>query len=98
MMRKVLGEAERLKLGGCTTVRVSEVVAVILPEVPVTVTVAVPRFAVLLAVSVKLLDVLGPVGLNEAVTPDGRPDADKFTALLKPFCGAMVIVLAALPP
>src|SRR5260370_957818 len=43
--------------------------------------------------------VLGvPLGLNEAVTPLGRPDADKLTLLLKPFNGVTVIVLAPAAP
>ena len=63
-----------------------------------TVTVTVPVAAVPLAVRVNLLvlDVL--LGLNDAVTPLGRPDADKLTLLLKPFCGATVIVLTPLAP
>ena len=55
------------------------------PDVPVTVTVTVPVAAVLL-------------GLNDAVTPLGRPDADRPTLLLKPFCGVTVMVLAPLVP
>jgi len=79
------------------------VVFVKLPDVPVTVTVTVPVVAVLLAVKVSvlllavlLLAVL--VGLNEAVTPLGRPDADKLTLPLKPFCGVTVMVLVPVVP
>ena len=69
-----------------------------LPEVPVTVTVAVPTAAVLLAVKVNVL--VGLVfevtftlaGLNDAVTPLGRPDAERVTVPPKPFNGATVIV------
>jgi hypothetical protein len=67
------------------------------------VTAAVPVVAALLAVSVNVL-LLGVLllavllGLNDAVTPLGRPDADKLTLLLKPFCGVTVIVLAPLVP
>ena len=69
-----------------------------LPNVPVTVSVTVPVAAVLLAVSVNVLvlDVL--LGLNDAVTPLGKPDADKLTLPLKPFCGLTVMVLAPLAP
>ena len=42
--------------------------------------------------------ILSFVGLNEAVTPAGRPEADKVTLLLKPFCGVTVIVLVPLAP
>ena len=69
-----------------------------LPEVPVMVTVNVPVAAAPLAVSVKVLKVLVLLGLNDAVTPLGRPDADKLTLLLKPFCGVTVMVLAPLAP
>jgi hypothetical protein len=77
------------------------VVLVRLPEAPVTVTVTVPVFAMLLAVKVSVLEVvvlLVLAGLNTAVTPAGRPEADKFTLLLKPFCGVTVMVLAPLAP
>ena len=63
-----------------------------------TVTVTVPVAAVLLAVSVTLLVLAVLVGLNDAVRPLGRPDAEKLTVLLKPFCGVTVIVLAPLAP
>jgi hypothetical protein len=79
------------------------VVLVKLPDTPVMVTVTVPVVAVLLAIRVNvlvlavlLLPVL--VGLNDAVTPLGRAEADKLTLLLKPFCGVTVTVLAPLPP
>ena len=65
-------------------------------EEPVTVTVAVPVVAVLLAVRVKVLVFAVLVGLNDAVTPPGKPDADRLTLPLKPFCGVTVMVLA--PP
>ena len=52
-----------------------------------------PVVAVLLAVSVRVLEPVAGFGLNDAVTPLGKPDADKLTPLLKPFCGVTVIVL-----
>ena len=55
-----------------------------------------PVVAVLLAVSVNLLVLAVLLGLKDAVTPLGRPDADKLTELLKPFCGVTVMVLAPL--
>ena len=69
-----------------------------LPEIPVTVTVTVPTIAVLLAVSVNVLVLAVLPGLNDAVTPLGRPDADKLTLPLKPFCGVTVMVLAPFVP
>jgi hypothetical protein len=75
------------------------VVVLIKPlNVPVTVTVAVPVVAVLLAVNVSVLVVAVLLGLNDAVRPLGRPDADKLTLPLKPFCGVTVMVLAPLAP
>src|SRR5262249_39606377 len=80
------------------TVRLMVVVCVRVPEVPVTVTVAVPTVAVLLAVNVKtLVEVVGLVP-KLAVTPAGRPDADKVTLPVKPFRLLTVIVLLPVPP
>ena len=61
-------------------------------------TVDVPVAAVLLAVNVKELAAVAEVGLKVAVTPLGKPDADKLTLPLKPFRGAMVIVLEPFDP
>jgi hypothetical protein len=55
-----------------------------LPDVPLTVTVMVPVVAVVLAVSVKVLVLAVLVGLKDAVTPLGRPEADKLTLPVKP--------------
>jgi hypothetical protein len=81
----LLGDGERVKLPTEFTVRAIVVVLVKLPDVPVTDTEAVPMVAVLLAVSVNVLAVLARFGLNEAVTPLGRPDVDKVTLPAKPF-------------
>jgi hypothetical protein len=80
------------------TVRVIVADFVKLPDVPVMVTVAVPVVAVPLAVNVNVLVAVAGFGLNDAVTPLGRPDADKVTAPLKPFCAVTVIVLVPLAP
>jgi len=82
---------------GCT-VRDTVAMLVKLPEVPVMVTVAAPVVAVLLAVSVRALELVVLVGLKDAVTPLGKPEAERLTLLLKPFCGATVIVLVPLAP
>jgi hypothetical protein len=68
------------------------------PELPVIVTVDVPVAAVLLAVSVRALVVVAEAGLKDAVTPLGKPDADKLTFPLNPLRGATVIVLELLNP
>jgi hypothetical protein len=69
-----------------------------LPEVPVMATVAVPVVAVLLAVNVKVLVVVAGFVLKDAVTPLGKPDADKVTLPVNPFCGVTVTVLVPLAP
>jgi hypothetical protein len=79
---------------------VSERVAVLVkvPEVPVMVTLDVPVVAVASAVNVNVLVLVVLLGLKEAVTPLGRPEADKLTLPLKPFCGMTVIVLVPMVP
>ena len=69
-----------------------------LPDTPVTVTGTVPVVAVLLAVSVNVLLPVVLIGLNDAVTPLGKPDADKLTLRLNPYSGVTMMVLALLPP
>jgi len=77
---------------------VTVVVLVKPADEPVRVTVTVPVAATPLAVSVNVLVLAVLLGLNEAVTPLGRPDADKLTLPLKPFCGVTVMVPAPLAP
>jgi len=94
-----LGEADRLKL--CTeafTVRLSVVVFDRLPDVPVMVTVTVPVAAVALAAKVNVLVLVAGLGLKVAVTPLGKPEAERVTLPLKPSTGVMVIVLVPLLP
>src|SRR6202521_2224486 len=88
----------RAGFGATVTVRMTAVVLVKPPDVPVMVAVTVPVAAVLLAVSVSVLVLAVLPGLNNAVTPLGRPDVDKLTLLLKPLCGVTVMVLAPLAP
>src|SRR5580692_8588095 len=92
------GEAESVKLAVGTAFTVNKTVVVFdkLPDVPVIVTEDVPVAAVLLAAKVRVLVV--PLGLKDAVTPLGRPVADKFTLPLNPFCGVTVMVLVPLLP
>lgn len=80
------------------TVRLMVAVLVKPSEVPVMVTATVPVAAVALAVSVSELVVVVLLGLNEAVTPLGRPEADRLIVPLKPPCRATVIVLVPLEP
>lgn len=92
------GEAERVKFGRGVTVSETVVVCDELPDVPVMVTVTVPRAAALLAVSVSVLAVLVLLGLNVAVTPVGRPEAERLTVPLKPPKGLTVIPLVPFVP
>ena len=69
-----------------------------LPDAPVIVTVDAPVVAPALAVNVSVLVLVAELGLNDAVTPLGKPDAAKLTLPAKPFWGAIVIVLEPLDP
>ena len=64
-----------------------------LPAVPVTVNVNVPSAAVLVADRVKKLVVVAGFVPKVALTPLGKPDTAKFTLLLNPFRGLIVIVV-----
>jgi hypothetical protein len=94
------GDALMVKFGVAVavTVRASVVVATMLPEVPVTVTVAEPVVAVALAVNVSTLVPVVGLGLNAAVTPLGRPDAARVTLPVNPFKSVTVMVLVPLLP
>lgn len=88
-----LGEADKVKLPALLTVNAIVVVLLNDPEVPVIVTLVVPIAAVLLAVNVTVLVLAELVGLKEAVTPLGIPEAEKPTKLEKPFRASTVMVL-----
>lgn len=66
------------------------------PEVPVMVTVLVPVVAELLAFNVNVLVVVPGLGLNDAVTPLGRPVAANVTLPVKPPDGVTVIFVVPL--
>ena len=74
------------------------VVCVRVPDVPVTVTVAAPTVAVLEAVSVSVLVVVALAGLKDAVTPVGRPVAERATDPAKLLSAVTVTVLVPLAP
>ena len=57
------------------------------PDTPVTVSVNVPRVAVLLPVIVSVLVVAVEEGLKLAVTPAGSPAIDRLTLPLNPLAG-----------
>lgn len=97
-MLRVEGEAERLKSGPEVSVREIVVVPVRLAQTPLIVTVNVPSAAVALALRVSVLLLAVPAGLKDAVTPLGRPKADKLTTPLKPLSGLMLMALVAVFP
>jgi len=68
---------------------VTIVVTVWLPDFPVMVTLYCPRGAELLAVSVNVLVPVVGFGEKDAVTPLGRPDAERVTLPVNPYNGFM---------
>ena len=98
VMLKLPGDAESVKFCGALTISESVVLLLKPLAVPVTVTENVPVVAVLVAVRVSVLEPVVGFGLNPALTPLGRLEADKLTLPLKPFCGVTVIVLVAFAP
>ena len=102
----VMLEGARLnvKSGGCAVVTVTAIVVVWVtpPPVAVTVTLNVPAAATLLAeivtVELPLPGAAMEPGLKLAVTPDGKPEADRDTAELKPPVMVVeTVLLAELP-
>jgi hypothetical protein len=64
-----------------------EVVAIRLPDVPVTVKGYCPMAVELLAVNVSVLLPVAGFGEKDAVTPLGRPETEKVTLPVNPYCG-----------
>lgn len=91
-MLSAVGKLESVK-PAVVIVRLMFVLAVTLPDVPVTVMVVVPGAALLLTLRVRLLVDAVLAGLNEAVTPLGSPEAAKLTVPENPLTGTTVIVL-----
>lgn len=93
------GAAESVNAGfPVVTVRLSVVLLVNLPDVPMIVNVAVAGEAVALTANVSVLFEVAGLGLNAAVTPLGSPDTFKVTFPLNPPCGIMAIALVPLLP
>jgi len=72
---------------GAKTPSANVVVALKLPDVPVTVTVLCPTAAELLAVNVSVLNPVVGFGTNDAVTPLGRPDTERVALPVNPYWG-----------
>jgi hypothetical protein len=95
-MFKLLGDAERMKLGGSETTRSNVVLAAGNPgELPPMVTVVVPRAAVGLAVNVSTLVPVVGLAPNDAVTPTGRFERARVTLPLNPPTSVTVMVVVA---
>ena len=63
------------------------VVAVSVPDVPVMVMLYCPRLTELVAANVIMLVPVVGFGANDAVTPLGKPDAERVTLPVNPYCG-----------
>jgi hypothetical protein len=88
---RLAGEAPRVNPGARFTVSENWAVAVSEPETPVTVTVVgPPTVALPAAVSVTTLLLVAGLGLNDALTPDGKPMAENVTLPVNPFAGVML--------
>ena len=93
----VFGVAFRVKVPSGVTVSEIVVLAAGPTDVPVMVNVAVPVFAVELALNVTTLDDVVGFVLNDAVTPFGSPETANETLPENPFSGVMLTVLVPLP-
>jgi hypothetical protein len=82
---------------GALTSRPREVVVVKLPETPVRVKRYEPRTAELLTASVSTLVPLVGFVPNDAVTPLGRPETDRFTLPVNPATFFTVTVVVPVP-
>jgi hypothetical protein len=82
------------------TTKVTVVLCVSVPLVPVIVTVELPAGVVedVVIVIVELLPAVTEVGLNAAAAPDGNPLADSATVPLKPFNTPVLTVYGVLLP
>jgi len=83
---------------GAATVRLSAVLGERPLDAPVTVMEVVVRLAELSALNVRTLVVLVFCGLNDAETPEGRPDAARATLPLNPCCGTTFTAAVTIPP
>jgi len=94
----VEGDAVRVKpAGAAVTVSETVTLAVIDPEVPVTVTVEVPAGE--LALTLNFKGILDPDAVpHVAVTPAGTPETETVTVPVNPVWGTSVMVLDPLPP
>jgi len=95
----VPGEAESVKPGVfAVTVRVTEVVALSVPEVPVMVIGYVPATVDAATTNVTTLEVVDEAGLNAAVTPVGIPEAANDTLPVNGLTSVTVMVSVPLAP
>jgi len=94
-----VGEGKSVNLVSGVTVSATLVEAVSVPEVPLMVTVTGPASgAELLAVSVSTLELAAGLGVKEAVTPLGSPEAVRVTFPLNPPAPVTWIAVAPLLP
>ena len=88
------GVADKVKSGGPVTFRVTAVVLICEPLVPVTVSIELPTGVLVIVSTVKVELAPGPIetGLNDAVAPDGKPLAVKFTDPPNPLMAVTLMV------
>ena len=87
----LLGFADSVQLGGTLTTNETDAVRVTPPPLAVTVTGYEPAFTLVATVNVRVLPAVAAAVADEnaAVTPVGKPAAEKLTEALNPFCGVV---------
>lgn len=83
---------------GALTPRARTVVTIWLPDLPVMVTLYCPTAADVLAVSASVLDPTVGFGEKDAVTPLGRPEAERVTLPVNPFRGFTLTLVVLVVP
>lgn len=96
-MLSAVGEADKMNVGCGVMVSAIVVLLVVLPELPITVTVEYPGAVLAAALNVRVVVRVADAALNVAVIPAGKPVTEKATVPLKLVCGVTVMVLVALP-
>lgn len=92
------GAAESVKEAAAVTLRLSPILALKLPEVPVTVSGHAPGTTAVDAARASVLTPVAETALKLPVTPLGSPATVRLTCPLNAFCAFTVIALLPVPP